>query len=86
MKRLALVALFLGTAPVLAQTQPSTQAPSAAKDNPNDRIICEKIQDTGSRIATKKVCMTKLQWEEKRRRDRQDLEDAQQRSLEPTSG
>jgi len=30
--------------------------------------------------------MTAQQWEEQRRRDRESLQDAQQRSLEPNSG
>jgi hypothetical protein len=83
MKRLVFAALLVGAAPVLAQTQ--SAAPASAT-NDQDRIICEKIRETGSRISTKKVCMTKLQWEEKRRRDRESLEDAQNRSLEPNSG
>ena len=84
MKRLIFAALLLGAAPVLAQTQTAAQPASTANDQ--DRIICEKIKETGSRISTKKVCMTKLQWDEKRRRDRESLEDAQNRSLEPNSG
>lgn len=46
-----------------------------AKD-PN-RIICEKQEVVGSRLATKRICMTAAQWEERRREDRQALEKAQ---------
>jgi invasion protein IalB len=70
--------------PASAQTQASNQP--AAKDKDPNRIICQKIEETGSRVASKKVCMTARQWEEKRRADREYLEDAQQRSLEPNSG
>lgn len=83
MKRLLFAALLLGTAPVLAQTQSAAQTAPSTAANDQDRVICEKIKETGSRISTKKVCMTKLQWEEKRRTDREYLEDAQNRSLEP---
>ena len=77
--------LALAASPVLAQAQANSQpAPSSAKD-PN-RIICQKVEETGSRVASKKVCMTAQQWEEKRRSDREYLEDAQQRSIEPNSG
>ena len=77
--------LALAASPVLAQAQTNSQpAPSSTKD-PN-RIICQRIEETGSRVASKKVCMTAQQWEEKRRGDREYLEDAQQRSLEPNSG
>jgi hypothetical protein len=79
-------ALLVSAAPALAQTQPTTgSAPTAKAKDPN-RVICEKVQDTGSRIGGKRICMTAAQWEEQRRRDRQYVEDAQQRSLEPNSG
>lgn len=77
-------ALLLSAAPALAQTQPDGQK-SAKQTDPN-RIICEKIKETGSRLNTRRVCMTAQQWEEQRRRDRENLQDAQQRSLEPNSG
>ena len=77
--------LALAASPVLAQAQTNSQpAPSSTKD-PN-RIICQRLEETGSRVASKKVCMTAQQWEEKRRSDREYVEDAQQRSLEPNSG
>ena len=86
MKRLMFAALLIGAAPVLAQAQPAGDPKSSTAAYDGDRVICEKIKETGSRISTKKICMTKLQWEEKRRRDRDALEDAQNRSLEPNKG
>lgn len=83
MKCLVMAAMLFGAAPVLAQTPPSTQPDSPAAD---DRIICERIKETGSRLSTKKICMTKLQWDEKRRTDRQEMEDAQNRRTEPSGG
>lgn len=79
-------ALVCAAPPALAQAQASSQPASVSKDKDPNRIICQKIEETGSRVASKKVCMTAQQWEEKRRADRQYLEDAQQRSIEPTSG
>lgn len=76
-------ALLVAGAPAVAQTQPNP--PPKQQPDP-DRIICEKIQETGSRLNIRKVCMTAQQWEEQRRRDRENLQDAQQRSLEPNSG
>jgi len=73
-------------APVLAQAQSSGQPAPVSKDKDPNRMICQRIEETGSRVAAKKVCMTAQQWEEKRRADREYLEDAQQRSIEPTSG
>jgi hypothetical protein len=72
--------------PVLAQTQASNQPTATSKEKDPNRIICQRIEETGSRVAAKKVCMTAQQWEEKRRADREYLEDAQQRSIEPNSG
>jgi invasion protein IalB len=78
--------LLFAASPVLAQTQASNQPTAASKEKDPNRVICQRIEETGSRIAAKKVCMTAQQWEEKRRSDREYLEDAQQRSLEPNSG
>ena len=46
-----------------------------AKD-PN-RIICEKQEVLGSRVATKRVCMTAAEWEIRKREDREAIEKAQ---------
>ena len=40
-------------------------------------IVCEKITMLGSRVATKRVCMTRAQWADRRRTDRQEIERAQ---------
>ena len=44
-----------------------------------DQKVCEDITVVGSRLAVKRVCATRAQWAEKRRRDR-DLVDQAQRS------
>lgn len=79
-------ALLFAAPPVLAQAQANGQPAPASKDKDPNRIICQKIEETGSRVASKKVCMSAQQWEEKRRGDREYLEDAQQRSIEPNTG
>jgi len=79
------VSLLATAIPAGAQTQTPTQAAPAKNTDPN-RIVCEKQQETGSRLNSRKICMTFQQWEEQRRRDRENLQDAQQRSLEPNSG
>lgn len=79
------VALIATALPAAAQTQAPNQTVPAKNTDPN-RIICEKQKETGSRLNSTKICMTAAQWEEQRRRDRESLQDAQQRSLEPTSG
>lgn len=53
-----------------------------AKD-PN-RIICEKQGEVGSRLATKRVCMTAAEWEIRKREDREALEKAQINRTSPS--
>jgi gas vesicle protein len=79
-------ATLFGAAPALAQAPASGSPAQPAKNQDPNRVICEKIQETGSRLNSRKVCMTAQQWEDQRRRDRENLQDAQQRSLEPNSG
>ena len=74
------VALLAGT---LIGTQAIGQAapPAAPKANAQDEMVCEKIEVIGSRLQTKKVCMTRAQWAERRLEDRMDLDKRQIRGL-----
>ena len=80
-KRLLSMTLLLSAAPALAQTQPAG-APAAAKSN-SSRIICEKVEQIGSRLASKRICMTAEQWAERRRMDREALETVQSKTYQP---
>lgn len=44
--------------------------------DPNERI-CENVTLTGSRLGKKRFCGTRAEWEERRRRDREEVEKAQ---------
>jgi len=44
--------------------------------DPNE-VVCEKQEDTGSRLSSSKICMTRSQWAEQRRLNRQDIEKMQ---------
>ena len=73
------------TMPAAAQTQQQqpAQATAPAAAAAADPVICEKEEVTGSRLATRKVCMTRSQWEDARRQDRMNLEKVQtQRGME----
>jgi hypothetical protein len=59
-----------------AQQGQQQQQPAAKAENPNE-IVCEKQEVTGSRIATKRVCMTRGQWAEQQRTDRMEIEKVQ---------
>jgi hypothetical protein len=54
----------------------SEPAPKPKKGDPNE-VVCEKIETIGSRVATKKVCATRAEWAEKRRLDRDAVDQAQ---------
>ena len=60
----------------LAQTAAAEDQKKTTNKDPN-RIICEKQEVVGSRVATKRVCMTAAEWEVRRREDREALEKGQ---------
>ena len=60
-------------APALAQNDGG----SASKAKDPNQVVCEKIEVLGSRVATKKVCMTRAEWAEKKRLERMELDRAQ---------
>jgi hypothetical protein len=73
-----MAALVIVAGPALAQSK------SDAKKDPN-RKICDKFEETGSRLGGTRVCMTAQQWDEQRRTQRADVERAQQNSGIKTS-
>lgn len=83
-------ALFAAAAPALAQAQ-QQQQPTQATANSNasdaNRLICEKESETGSRLASHKICKTKAQWDDIRRDQRGETEHVQmQRSMDAATG
>ena len=80
---------FTATSAAWAQTSDQPAAPPAAQKKSADpnQIVCEKIEVVGSRLAVKKVCMTRGEWAEQQRNDRQDVQRAQsQRGCNQGSG
>ena len=77
----ATVAGALIAAPAPAARSASAQA---AGYDPNERV-CEKMIITGSRLASKTVCMTRAQWAERQRGDRDAVERAQRAANAPCS-
>jgi hypothetical protein len=74
---LAIVSAVMAASPVWAQSS----IPAAPQIQPNasdpNELICQKLELIGSRLAVKKVCLTRSQWEDSRRQDRQAVERAQ---------
>lgn len=64
-----LVASSLVSAPAM-----SAQGPIQRDQNAK---VCEIVIPVGSRLATKKICATRAEWDDKRRQDREAVEKAQ---------
>lgn len=73
LKLLFVSGVLLAVSPAIAATQAqqpagdAQQASKPAKDGA-DRIICENQEQIGSRIATKRICMTAQQWKDHEQR------------------
>ena len=80
-KAVALVVICGGLAsPLMAEKA----KPKPVKD-PNEKI-CEKQPVLGSRLATRRVCATRAQWEEYRRLDKDAIDQAQKSACTPQGG
>lgn len=69
LKSLSVVVLLLVASPALAEVVTSPAAPAAKAKDPN-RKICESVEETGSRLSSKRICMTAEQWEAQNRNTR----------------
>jgi hypothetical protein len=76
----AAVLAAVPTTPVLAVDNPSPTQKVAADQN---QRVCEDIIVTGSRLATKRFCGTRAEWEAKRKADRDVIDDAQRHANDP---
>ncbi len=72
---LAIAALVNLPGPALSESKPK-------KGDPNE-IVCEKIGVVGSRLAVKRVCGTRAEWAEKRKMDRDVLDQVQRSANGP---
>ncbi|HVL79316.1 MAG TPA: hypothetical protein VM346_08530 [Sphingomicrobium sp.] len=83
LKPLFAAGLLIVSAPAIAQTQ--DQNPTQPVEAKEEKKICEVHEVTGSRLGTKKICMTPRQWDDQRRAHRSEVERAQQNSGTPRS-
>ncbi len=63
--------------PAFAQDQQVQQQSTAKKSHDPNEVVCERQEETGSRLSAHRVCQTRAQWAEQRRLDRQDVDHAQ---------
>ncbi|MBA3511928.1 hypothetical protein [Sphingomonas sp.] len=77
LKPLAIFVLLMASAPALAAPPASSEA--KAKDP--KRKICQPVEETGSRLSSKRICMTAEQWAAQNRGTR----DSAKRSEKPSA-
>ena len=71
--------LALGAAAAMFSAMPALAEKNeqSSKDRDPNQVVCEKIEVVGSRLSTKRMCMTRAEWAEKRRLERMELDRAQ---------
>jgi hypothetical protein len=78
---------LLATAPALAQVTTIQNANSTPPStNDLDKVVCEMVHRTGSRLEVDKVCMTVRQWSDHKAGHRADVEKVQQVVNQSPSG
>ena len=70
----SLLCLSLIATPGFSQTQPVPNATASA--DPNEKV-CQNVTAIGSRLAKKRICATRAEWEERNRLDREAVAQAQ---------
>lgn len=75
---------LIAAVPAVAQA-PAPSRPLSSKAKDPNKTICEKVEIIGSRISSKRVCMTAAQWDEQKRLNREVLQQAQQNTGIPTA-
>ena len=71
LKILGVGAALIATA-ALAQAPADTQKPAVSNGDLN-QIVCVNQRETGSRVATRRVCRTRAEWAELEAQTRQNL-------------
>jgi hypothetical protein len=74
---LGFVVMIAAAAPALPET-----AQKPKKGDPNE-VVCEKIEVIGTRLGAKRVCGTRAEWAEKRKLDREAVDQAQRSANGP---
>lgn len=82
MRRVFLSLTLICASPAVAQPAPADVKAKPAS-NAGERVICRKIEEVGTRLGGKRVCMTASQWAEQQRVEREAVEEAQRKSYQP---
>lgn len=63
LRTLPAVLLIVSAGPALAQASAAPADPKPADPN---RIVCERYEEIGSRLGSRKICKTAREWEEQK--------------------
>ena len=77
-----LALVIVAAIPAMVAAPSAAQQQSSTASDPNEKI-CESIPVIGSRLAKKRVCAPRAEWEEQRRQDRQAVDQLQKQSAGP---
>lgn len=78
LKLVTIAALALGATSAFAQVSSiETARPAGKLPHDPDKLICERVETTGTRLGARRTCMTAEQWAARRREQREDLERVQ---------
>ena len=69
---------FLGKDAIVPAAASAPAQPGSVITSDQNERVCEKIEILGSRLSTKSVCMTRAQWAQQKKDDRDSVEKAQQ--------
>jgi hypothetical protein len=69
---------FLGKDAIVPAAAVASAQPGAVKGADQTETVCQKVEILGSRLSTKSVCMTRAQWAQQKKDDRDSVERAQQ--------
>ena len=68
--------LFSTVVAAATAAAPVPPAPPTADSRP-DRMICERVEELGSRLNSHRVCMLRSQWQDQRRENKMQIDRAQ---------
>jgi transposase-like protein len=69
----------------LVATSATAQQSKPKPRDPNE-VVCKKEEVLGSRLQSRKVCMTRAEWAEQRQLDRQNVERSQTNTCQRQAG
>jgi hypothetical protein len=77
MLKIIITAGALSATAALAQAPSDTPTQSAGQNADPNQIVCVSERDTGSRVATRRVCRTRAEWAEHNAEQRRTLDRVQ---------